>query len=247
MAEKSHCLYCFDVLASSYSKKTPLTLSEVESFYNKLETSSSSLTNGNSSGTNGVVTNGTSSSSSVNGNSSSTNGVSPSHPERPLFVTWNLVKSRGKQLRGCIGTFEPQRLDDGLASYALTSAFDDTRFNPIDIKELSSLECGVSILTDFEPASHAFDWTLGTHGLRISFTYHGRRHGATYLPDVPVEQGWTQEETLVSLMRKAGWGGKSSEWQKINLQVTRYKGTKSSASYEEYKQFKEFVEEQRKR
>ncbi|KAK6527902.1 hypothetical protein TWF281_009166 [Arthrobotrys megalospora] len=240
MAEKAHCLYCFDVLASSYSKKTPLTLSEVESAYHDLETRSSSLTNGNSSGTNGVATNGT----SVNGNSS-TNGVS--HPERPLFVTWNLVKSRGKQLRGCIGTFEPQKLDDGLASYALTSAFDDTRFNPIDIKELSSLECGVSILTDFEPASHAFDWTLGTHGLRISFTYHGRRHGATYLPDVPVEQGWTQEETLISLMRKAGWGGKSSEWQKVNLQVTRYKGTKSSASYEEYKEFKEFVGEQRKK
>ncbi|KAF3315200.1 hypothetical protein TWF173_004089 [Orbilia oligospora] len=241
MAEKSHCLYCFDVLASSYSKKRPLTLSEVETAYHDLETHNSSLPNGssNSSSTNGVVTNGV----SINGHVSSTNGVS--HPERPLFVTWNVVRSRGKQLRGCIGTFEPQKLDEGLASYALTSAFDDTRFNPIDAKELSSLECGVSILTDFEPASSPFDWTLGTHGLRISFTYHGRRHGATYLPDVPVEQGWTQEETLVSLMRKAGWGGKSSEWQKVNLQVTRYKGTKSSASYEEYKEFKEFIEELR--
>lgn len=114
MAEKSHCLYCFDVLASSYSKKTHLTLSEVESAYHDFETRRSSLTNGNSSGTNGVTTNGT----SVNGHSS-TNGVS--HPERPLFVTWNLVKPGGKHLRGCIGTFEPQKLDDGLAAYALTS------------------------------------------------------------------------------------------------------------------------------
>jgi len=44
------------------------------------------------------------------------------HDEFPLFVTWNTVKKDGsKSLRGCIGTFEPQDLDDGLRSYALTS------------------------------------------------------------------------------------------------------------------------------
>ena len=42
--------------------------------------------------------------------------------EHPLFVTWNTVSSRGhKSLRGCIGTFEPQELESGLKSYALTS------------------------------------------------------------------------------------------------------------------------------
>lgn len=40
----------------------------------------------------------------------------------PLFVTWNTVRRDGsKNLRGCIGTFEAQELDDGLRSYALTS------------------------------------------------------------------------------------------------------------------------------
>ena len=44
------------------------------------------------------------------------------HDEFPLFVTWNTVRKDGtKSLRGCIGTFEPQDLDDGLRSYALTS------------------------------------------------------------------------------------------------------------------------------
>ncbi|KAF3923481.1 hypothetical protein ABW21_db0208334 [Orbilia brochopaga] len=241
MAEVAHCLYCFDVLASSYSKRTPLSLSEIEAAYDGFQLrKSTAVTNGvstsNSVTTNGVTTNGT----STNGNSQS-NGVS--RPERPLFVTWNLLKSKGKQLRGCIGTFEPQKLEEGLASYALTSAFDDTRFNPIDKKEVMHLECGVSILTDFEPAAHPFDWTLGTHGLRISFTYHGRRLGATYLPDVPVEQGWTQEETLLSLMRKAGFGGKTVDFQKMNLQVTRYKGTKASATYAEHKELMEYLEE----
>lgn len=42
--------------------------------------------------------------------------------EHPLFVTWNVLQKYGeKRLRGCIGTFEAQELDDGLRSYALTS------------------------------------------------------------------------------------------------------------------------------
>lgn len=45
-----------------------------------------------------------------------------SYADYPLFVTWNTVSRSGhKLLRGCIGTFEGQKLDDGLRSYALTS------------------------------------------------------------------------------------------------------------------------------
>ena len=41
--------------------------------------------------------------------------------EYPLFVTWNTISRSGyKSLRGCIGTFEPQELEYGLKSYALT-------------------------------------------------------------------------------------------------------------------------------
>jgi hypothetical protein len=39
----------------------------------------------------------------------------------PLFVTWNTLSKGGeKRLRGCIGTFEPLELEEGLGSYALT-------------------------------------------------------------------------------------------------------------------------------
>jgi AMMECR1 domain-containing protein len=42
--------------------------------------------------------------------------------EFPLFVTWDTrARSGSKSLRGCIGTFEAQELEDGLRSYALTS------------------------------------------------------------------------------------------------------------------------------
>lgn len=168
----------------------------------------------------------------------------PPLTESPLFVTWNTVSARhgGHALRGCIGTFEAQDLDEGLSSYALISALQDTRFRPIAARELPSLEVAVTLLTDFEDAADAMDWDLGTHGLRISFHYHGKRYGATYLPDVAVEQGWTKEETLVSLMRKAGWVGRKDKWDEVQLSVVRYQGKKESLGYEDFKRWRDWVE-----
>ncbi|KAJ5384391.1 hypothetical protein N7517_002302 [Penicillium concentricum] len=205
--------------------------------------------------------------------SSSTNITTPSaaseisqprSPDQryPLFVTWNTVSRSGhKSLRGCIGTFEGQELAAGLKSYALTSAFDDTRFAPIPKSLLPSLSCSLTLLGSFEPCTNAMDWSLDTHGLRISFIYRGRRYGATYLPDVAVEQGWTKEETVESLMRKAGWdggggstarrllrgaaGGNSSvtkPWDQVSdFRTVRYQGLKASASYAEWQEWREWV------
>ncbi|PGH18664.1 hypothetical protein AJ80_04412 [Polytolypa hystricis UAMH7299] len=191
--------------------------------------------------------------------------------EYPLFVTWNTISRNGhKSLRGCIGTFEPQELADGLRSYALTSAFGDTRFSPIPSSLLPSLSCSLTLLSSFEPCADALDWVLGTHGLRISFIHRGKRLGATYLPDVAVEQGWTKEETLESLMRKAGWDGHSGSggvarrflrgslnstntnnatrpsgkpWDEVSdFKAVRYQGLKASASYAEWQEWRKWVE-----
>ncbi|KAI9834206.1 MAG: hypothetical protein M1819_003044 [Sarea resinae] len=171
----------------------------------------------------------------------------PSTPDSPLFVTWNTIGRSGtKTLRGCIGTFEAQKIEAGLESYALTSAFDDVRFSPITKKELPTLSCSVTLLTTFEPCAHALDWSLGTHGLRISFTYHGRRHGATYLPDVAPEQGWTKDETVISLMRKAGWSGRRDEWQKVaDLKAVRYQGRRVGVDYADWKAWRAWVDSQK--
>ncbi|KGO70433.1 Uncharacterized protein PITC_015390 [Penicillium italicum] len=205
--------------------------------------------------------------------SSSTNITTPSavsntpqlrSPDQqyPLFVTWNTLSRSGhKSLRGCIGTFEGQELAAGLKSYALTSAFDDTRFEPIPKSLLPSLSCSLTLLGSFEPCTNAMDWSLGTHGLRISFIHRGRRYGATYLPDVAVEQGWTKEETVESLMRKAGWDGGSGStarrllrgaaggnsgatkpWDQVSdFRTVRYQGLKASASYTEWQEWREWV------
>ncbi len=191
----------------------------------------------------------------------------------PLFVTWNTHSRSGhKSLRGCIGTFEALPLASGLTTYALTSAFDDTRFSPIPAALLPTLSCSLTLLADFEPCRDVMDWTLGQHGLRISFNHRNRRHGATYLPDVAVEQGWTKEETLESLMKKAGWdggyggshdvarrllrgsmrGGNSSEqqqsqppkpWEEVqDFRATRYTGLKASATCTEWQEWRDWVE-----
>lgn len=208
---------------------------------------------------------------------SSTGATTPSTPSYasrlsatesfPLFVTWNtLSRSGNKSLRGCIGTFEGLPLAQGLQTYAITSAFDDTRFSPIPASLMPSLSCSLTLLADFEPCLDAMDWDLGTHGIRISFTHRNRRHGATYLPDVAVEQGWTKEETIESLMKKAGWDGAygrgvarrllrgasrdtessdSKPWEEVSdFKVVRYTGLKASASYTEWQQFRSWLEEQ---
>ncbi|KAH7018315.1 AMMECR1 domain-containing protein [Microdochium trichocladiopsis] len=174
--------------------------------------------------------------------------TSPLITESPLFVTWNTVSPRSgnTSLRGCIGTFEAQELDEGLSSYALISAVQDTRFDPITKRELPNLEVCVTLLTDFEDCDDAMDWEIGTHGLRISFTERGRRYGSTYLPDVAAEQGWTKEETLVSLMRKAGWAGRKDSWRDVKLKVVRYQGKKKELRYPEYKGWRDWVRSQEK-
>ncbi|TAQ85551.1 hypothetical protein B7494_g6142 [Chlorociboria aeruginascens] len=164
--------------------------------------------------------------------------------EIPLFITWNTVSKTSNQrfLRGCIGTFEEQPLATGLSSYALTSALHDHRFSPVTLNELSSLEVAVTLLTDFETAKDPLDWELGVHGIKISFYARNRRFGACYLPDVAVEQGWDKEETVVSAMRKAGWGGRKEKWRDVgDFKVTRFQGMAESVGYDEFQKWREWV------
>jgi AMMECR1 domain-containing protein len=58
---------------------------------------------------------------------------------------------------------------------------------------------------------------------------------------VAPEQGWNKEETIVSLMRKAGWGGRGREWRAVSgLRVVRYEGEKAEVGFREFKRWKEW-------
>ncbi|OAQ66470.1 ammecr1 family protein [Pochonia chlamydosporia 170] len=255
MATAAHCLMCFEALDAQLEDRKPLSLSEIESswalYTSSVSDSSSSeakspipkapalrrLADADSSESSSSASPAWSSSTPATSISSLSLGASSA----PLFVTWNTVRGDDVSLRGCIGTFESQPLSIGLPEYATISALHDTRFSPISKAELPRLQAAVTLLTDFEEADDPYDWEIGTHGIRLSFTDRGHRYGATYLPDVASEQGWTHDETLYSLIRKGGWMGGRSRWKSLDLKVTRYQGKKASLNYPEFKKWKDWV------
>uniref|UniRef100_A0A8R1I7B2 AMMECR1 domain-containing protein n=1 Tax=Caenorhabditis japonica TaxID=281687 RepID=A0A8R1I7B2_CAEJA len=156
----------------------------------------------------------------------------------PLFVTWK--KGAHHDLRGCIGTFsEDLRLATGLNEYAKTSAFHDTRFNPIGKGELSSLQCGVSLLVNFERIQDYHDWTIGMHGVRMNFDDGHRSRSAVFLPEVAQEQGWDQVETIDHLIRKSGYAGHIDESLRQRLRVVRFQSSKIVLDYKDYITYKQ--------
>lgn len=274
MATVEHCLVCFEALDAALHKTKPLSLDELRASWAvyKSSTASPAAFSPKDPALQRVAATTAAAavdSDSASASSSSTVSLGASTPatsassltpapvtSAPLFVTWNTIDDPAAassssaaddddvSLRGCIGTFESQPLADGLPEYALISALQDTRFAPVSRRELPSLQVAVTLLTDFEEAADAHDWDVGVHGLRISFHDKGRRYGATYLPDIASEQGWTKDETLFSLVRKAGWTGSRARWGELALKVTRYQGKKRSMNYGEYRKWKDWAAKQ---
>jgi len=154
-----------------------------------------------------------------------------------LFVTWKtVINGYEPYLRGCVGTLEARDIINGFRDYALTSALKDQRFPPIHPRELSQLQCTVSVLTNYERSLNYLDWEVGKHGLIIEFLdpYRNKLLSGTYLPEVPVQSGWTREQAIDSLMRKAGYQGTIAEGLRRKIILTRYQSTLYTMHYNEY-------------
>ena len=114
-----------------------------------------------------------------------------------VFVT---LRKRG-DLRGCIGRLQADRsLLPLVASMALESALNDTRFSPVRATELKDLEVEVSVLTPMKKIAGPADIVVGRDGVVLRM---GDR-SAVFLPQVANEQGWQREELLDNLSLKAG-------------------------------------------
>lgn len=63
-------------------------------------------------------------------------------------------KTRGRELRGCIGTFEPEKntLAEEVVANAIKAATRDPRFRPLSESELPTLRYSVDVLGTLEPA-----------------------------------------------------------------------------------------------
>ena len=120
-----------------------------------------------------------------------------------------------------------------MKEFALTSALEDDRFSPISEKEIKNLNCGISLLVNFEKAKDCYDWEIGKHGIDIKFG----RYSATFLPEVPVEHKMDQRTTLENLIEKAGYYGDLEDVEK-KIKLTRYQSIKLFMPYEEYLTYK---------
>lgn len=137
-----------------------------------------------------------------------------------VFVT---VKQDG-ELRGCIGIFENDyQLVKALES-ASCSVIDDPRFPPLSEEELDDVVIEVTILTEPElievdkPEDYKDSIEIGSDGLLIE---HNDSSGLL-LPQVPVEQGWDQDEFLTALSHKAGLSPEA--WKDSNSDIYRFQG-----------------------
>ncbi len=120
--------------------------------------------------------------------------------KRGVFVT---LHKKGA-LRGCIGYPLPVKpLIDAVKDNALSAAFEDPRFPPLDKEELKEIDIEISILTVPKKINKPEDVRVGIDGIIIS--KYGNR--GLLLPQVPVEQGWDKEQYLSYGCLKAGLNG----------------------------------------
>lgn len=128
---------------------------------------------------------------------------------RGAFVS---LHKRG-QLRGCIGTIQPNRpLHQVVEEMAAAAAFEDSRFDPLSAHELKDLELEISVLTPLQRVRDPMEIEVGKHGLYIKKGFYS----GLLLPQVATEYKWDRQTFLEETCRKAGlprhaWKEKGTE------------------------------------
>ncbi len=144
----------------------------------------------------------------------------PTHPTREMRAQAGVFVSIHKQgdLRGCIGTFEPQQrsVAEEIITNAVSSATRDPRFNPVEPDELPDLDYSVDVLTEPEPVQDESELDPKKYGVIVEA---GWRRGLL-LPDLAGVD--TVAEQLGICRQKAGIG--PDEPVKLyRFEVKRYK------------------------
>jgi AmmeMemoRadiSam system protein A len=135
-----------------------------------------------------------------------------------VFVTlrmrWEpgLPHDKAARLRGCIGHMgADEQLIKLVPVIAVKSAMRDPRFPPVTAVELPKLHIEISLLSPLSPVKDVEDIELGVHGLVI---VSGLKRGLL-LPQVPGMFGWSRDEFLEAICRKAGM--RPSAWRSSEL------------------------------
>jgi AmmeMemoRadiSam system protein B/AmmeMemoRadiSam system protein A len=117
------------------------------------------------------------------------------------------------QLRGCVGTIQPNRpLYQVVEEMAAAAAFEDSRFSPLSTAELKDLDLEISVLTPLQRVQDVDEIQVGMHGLYIKKGFYA----GLLLPQVATEYKWDRIKFLEETCRKAGlpknaWTEKGTE------------------------------------
>lgn len=128
------------------------------------------------------------------------------------FVRLESTRGRGS-LRGCAGGYQSdERLGHVIVDAAIQAASQDSAGSEITPAELDSITvsvCAVNnvVLTD-DPIE---DVEVGTHGVAIDTP----EDVCWLYPTVPVEHGWSAEEYLTRVSRKAGLPPQGYEQEQV--------------------------------
>jgi AmmeMemoRadiSam system radical SAM enzyme/AmmeMemoRadiSam system protein B/AmmeMemoRadiSam system protein A len=141
--------------------------------------------------------------------------------DRTVMGSFVTLKRQGR-LRACCGELgRPMPLAQALQQAAVRTATEDSRLPTISPTELEFLDLDVSLLFGFTIVSETGEDRIkavevGRHGLQIS---RGENAGLL-LPSVATEQGYTSEEFLRQVCRKAGLP--TTAWQDAQTQLQTF-------------------------
>jgi len=122
------------------------------------------------------------------------------------------------ELRGCIGTFEPQRenVAEEIITNAISSATRDPRFPPVGPDELKDLEYSVDVLTTPEPVADESQLDPKKYGVIVECGY---RKGLL-LPDL---EGVDTVDYQIDICRQKGGIAPNEPVKLYRFEVKRYK------------------------
>lgn len=139
-----------------------------------------------------------------------------------VFVTIHTFPDH--DLRGCIGIPLPVlSLKDAITESA-QSVTHDPRFPPLEENELDAIIVEVTILTKptriivKHPKDYPSQIVIGQDGLIVEYGFKA----GLLLPQVPVEQGWNEEEYLSHTCMKAGLP--LDAWVENDIKISKFQG-----------------------
>ncbi len=122
------------------------------------------------------------------------------------------------ELRGCIGTFEPQQRNvaEEVIVNAISAATRDPRFEPVAVEELKDLDYSVDVLTAPEPVPDESQLDPKKYGVIVQA---GWRRGLL-LPDL---EGVDTATYQIDICRQKGGIGPDEPVKLYRFEVKRYK------------------------